>query len=341
MTAMVATVAGEVPAEALGRVLPHEHVLCDLTPMGLRDPFVAETEITLANAFEVAYRPNAHKGNHLLTRRDVAADELRRFAAAGGTTICDLTTEGIAPDPEGLRSLSLETGVAIVMGAGFYTAEFVPAEVRGWEVARLAAAMERQLAEGVGGTGVRAGLIGEVGCSWPLDDFERRSLRAAAEVSRRTGAAVSVHPGRHPEAPHEIMDVLERAGADPSRVAIGHVERTLPDFDAIVRLAARGCWIEMDFFGIETSRYWFGAADLPTDWMRIRWIRQAGEEGFGDRLLLSHDICTRSRLAAFGGHGYGHLFTNVAGLMRERGFDDAAFDRLTIANPRRFLSGEA
>lgn len=341
MAATVVTVTGEVPAEALGRVLPHEHVLCDLTPMGLRSPSVAEIEITLQNAFEVAYRPNAFKGNHRLGDRDVAAAELRLFRNAGGTTIVDVTTAGMAPDPEGLRALSRETGVLIVLGAGFYTAEFLPPDVRGWDVARLAAEIERHLAEGVGGTGVRAGLIGEVGCSWPLDEFERRSLGAAAAVSRRTGAAITVHPGRHPEAPHEILDVLERAGADPARVAIGHVERTLPDFDAIARLARRGCWIEMDFFGIETSRYWFGTADLPTDWMRIRWIGQAAEAGFAGRLLLSQDICTRSRLASFGGHGYGHLFRNVSELMRERGFDQAMFDRLTVANPRRFLTGEA
>jgi phosphotriesterase-related protein len=335
----VTTVLGPVPADTLGLVLPHEHVLCDLTPLALRDPAIPETRIELANAHAVAYRPNDHKGNHLLSRAAVARGELDAFAAAGGGTIVEMTTDGIGRDPEGLAALSRETGVAIVAGAGFYTAEFVDAETRAQDTAILAGRIEAQVREGFPGTAIRAGVIGEIGCAWPLADFERRSLVAAAIAQRRTGLSVNVHPGRHPDAPHEIMDVLERAGADPARVAISHVDRTYFDFPAIARLAARGCWIEFDFFGIETSQYWFGVADLPTDWMRLRYVRQAMEAGFGDRVLLSHDICTRSRLAAYGGHGYAHLAANVTGLMRDRGFAAAEIDRLMRDNPRRFLTG--
>lgn len=335
----VATVLGPVPADTLGLVLPHEHILCDLTPLALRDPGIPETRIELENAHAVAYRPNDYKGNHLLSRQSVARGELDAFAAAGGGTIVDMTTDGIGRDPEGLAALSRETGVAIVAGAGFYTAEFVDAETRDQGADRLASRIESQICEGFHGTAIRAGVIGEIGCTWPLADFERRSLIAAATAQRRTGLSINVHPGRHPNAPHEIMDVLEHAGADPARVAISHVDRTYFDFTSIARLAGRGCWIEFDFFGIETSQYWFGVADLPTDWMRLRYLRQAMEAGFGDRLLLSHDICTRSRLAAYGGHGYAHLAANVSVLMRDRGFAGAEIDRLMRDNPRRFLTG--
>ena len=337
----VNTVLGPMPAAQLGLVLPHEHVLCDLTPVALRDPAIPETRIELSNAHAVAYRPNAHKGNHLLSREAVARGELDAFAAAGGGTIVDMTTDGIGRDPEGLAELSRQTGVAIIAGAGFYTAEFVDAETRDQDTSRLADRIEAQVLEGFEGTGIRPGVIGEIGCAWPLADFERRSLAAAALVQRRCGLSINVHPGRHPDAPHEIMDVLERAGADPGRVAISHVDRTYFDFPSIAGLASRGCWIEFDFFGIETSQYWFGVADLPTDWMRLRYVRQAMDAEFGDRLLLSHDICTRSRLAAYGGHGYAHLAANVAGLMRDRGFTPSEIDRLMRDNPRRFLTGGA
>ena len=56
------------------------------------------------------------------------------------------------------------------------------------------------------GTGIKAGIIGEVGCTWPLTDNERKSLAAAAAAQRETGAAILIHPGRHPDAPPEIMD---------------------------------------------------------------------------------------------------------------------------------------
>lgn len=335
----IMTVTGPVAADRLGLVLPHEHVLCDLTPLALRDPAIPETRIEPAIAHRVAYRPNEYKGNHLLDSRAVAAAEIAAFAEAGGGTIVEMTSEGIGRDPEGLAELSRTTGVNIVAGAGFYIDEFVDRAVRLRDVDWLADAIVHDVSEGFGATGIRPGIIGEIGCSWPLTEFEERSLKASALAQMRTGLPINVHPGRHPDAPHEILDVLERAGADPGRVAISHIDRTYFDFPSIAALARRGCWIEFDFFGIETSQYWFGVADLPTDWMRLRYVRQAFEGGFGDSVLLSHDICTRSRLAAFGGHGYAHLALNVTGLMRDRGFSSNDVDRLMHNNPRRFLAG--
>jgi len=336
----ITTVLGPVPAEALGLILPHEHILCDLTPLDLRNPAIADTPLSLGNAHAVAYRPNDHKGNHRLTQIAVAHGELTAFKQAGGSTIFELSTIGIAPDPAGLAELARTTGVAIVAGAGFYTAPFVDAEIRERDVAWLADQITAQIHVGMNGTDIKAGIIGEVGCSWPLADFERKSLAASAIAQRRTGLAINIHPGRDPQAPHEILDILARAGADPARVAFSHIDRTYFDYPAIAALAARGCWIEFDFFGIETSNYWMGVADLPTDWMRLRYIRQLIGDGFGKRVLLSHDICTRSRLATYGGHGYAHLPANVPGLMRDRGFGDGEIAMLMCDNPRRFVTGE-
>ncbi len=147
-----------------------------------------------------------------------------------------------------------------------------------------------------------------------------------------------MHPGRHPQAPHEILDILGAAGADLSRVVIGHMDRTFFDDGEVVALARRGCVVEFDFFGIETSNYWLGVADLPTDWMRLRAIRRLFDEGLSDRVVASHDICTRSRLQTYGGHGYGHLVRNVIPLMRDRGFTEAEIATLLIETPRWLLS---
>ena len=37
-------------------------------------------------------------------------------------------------------------------------------------------------------SGIRAGIIGEIGCSHPLQDGERKALHAAALAQRATGA---------------------------------------------------------------------------------------------------------------------------------------------------------
>ena len=335
----VMTVLGPVDPAALGSVLMHEHLLCDLTPLARRASGEREVEITLENAFDVNYRPGEHVGNHRLQDLGRATREVALFRDDGGGTIVEMTIGGIEPDLDGLVAISRATGVHVVAGAGWYTEPYLDAETLALSVEALAETMVQELTESARGTAVRCGIIGEIGCSWPLTPFERRSLQAGARAQRETGASITVHPGRHPQAPHEILDILAAAGADLARVIIDHMDRTYEGEDAeVVGLARRGCVVEYDFFGIETSKYWMGVADLPTDWMRLRAVRRLIEAGLGDRVVLSHDICTRSRLRTLGGHGYGHLLRNVVPLMRERGFSQDEVTMLLEATPRRLLT---
>ncbi len=334
----VMTVLGPMAPEELGRTLMHEHLICDLTSPEERARAEPEAAVTLENAFDVTYYPRAYAGNHRLADPARAMREVALFKQAGGGAIVEVTSGGIGPDPAGLAAISRETGVPIVMGGGFYTEGFVDAEILSAPCERLAEIMIAQVREGAWGAPIRSGIIGEIGCSWPLTPFERRSLAAAAAAQRATGAAVTVHPGRHPGAPHEIVDLLAAAGADLARVVICHMDRTYTDEGEVVALARRGCVVEFDFFGIETSKYWLGVADLPTDWMRLRCVRRLFDAGLSERVTLSHDICTRSRLQTLGGHGYSHLVRNVVELMAERGFHASEVDQLFIDTPRRLLT---
>lgn len=335
---MVQTVAGLVSASDLGHTLMHEHILFDLTPASQRVKPEEEVVITLENVFDVTWRPNDFPGNHRMQDVSVATREVERFRQAGGGTIVEMTIGGLFPDPKGLRQVSQATGVHIVMGAGFYTEVYQEPETLALSVEELTDIMTAQVLEGAWGTDIRCGIIGEIGCSWPLAPFERRSLQAAARAQQRTGASITVHPGRHPDAPFEILDFLEAAGADLSRVIIDHMERTFTSDDQVVALARRGCVVEYDFFGIEQSQYWLGIADLPTDWMRIYAIRRLFEEGLSDHVVASHDICTRSRMQTYGGHGYGHMLRNVIPLMKDRGFGDAEIRKLLVETPARLLT---
>ena len=334
----VITVLGPVAPSALGTVLMHEHLRCDLTALSRRTSGELEIEITLDNCFDVNYRPGEYYGNHRLSDKNVAIKETALFQAAGGGTIVEMTTAGIVPDLDGLARISRDTGVHVIASAGYYTESYQSSETLEFPVEKLTETMIEEISTGARGTNIRCGIIGEIGCSWPITPFEQRSLRAGAAAQRATGAAITVHPGRHPQAPHDILDILDKAGADLSRVIIDHMDRTYEDDGEVVALARRGCVVEFDFFGIETSKYWMGIADLPTDWMRLRCIRRLFDAGLGDQVVISHDICTKSRLQSFGGHGYGHLLRNVVPLMLERGFLQAEIDRLLIETPRRLLT---
>lgn len=339
MPGFAQTVTGPVPSSALGPTLMHEHILCDLRSPSARGETADAQPITLQNRFEVDYFQNRNPANMHLNDGPTALRELGRFKSAGGGTIVDVTTGGLSPQPRRLAELASAAQVNIVMGAGFYVDAYLPDTVRAAEIDELADMMTRQLTEGAWGTDVRAGLIGEIGCTWPLADSERRALQAAAMVQANTGVAITIHPGRHEDAPAEIAELLRGCGVEPPATVIGHMDRTIFDRDRLVDLLKLGFVLEWDFFGIETSQYWMGGVDLdlPTDYMRIDLIGDLMEAGYRDQIAVSQDICTRTRLASYGGHGYGHLFGHVVPLMRRRGWRDSDIDQLVVQTPARLL----
>jgi phosphotriesterase-related protein len=218
----VVTVAGELDATELGVTICHEHCFIDLRALFEGDDDRAVEASLLA---ELRTRPfSTTRDNLVLDDDDVARDELGRFAAAGGRTVVDVTPIGVGRDPQRLRRLSGATGIAIVMGTGFYVEPLHPASVRELSADALAALFEREIREGV--DGVRAGVIGEIGVSgMPIPAEEAKVLRGAARAALATGAAVTLH--LDPRPPHPglaAIDVLEEEGLEPDRIVAGHLD---------------------------------------------------------------------------------------------------------------------
>lgn len=333
------SVTGAVAASELGWTLMHEHILCDLRNPETRDGGQRWPDITLENRFETDYFQNRNQANMLLDDDAVAVRELTRYREVGGRSIVELTVGGIRPQPARLAAIAQEAGVSVIMGAGYYVDAYLPEAIRHADIDEIEEALLAQLTDGAWGTPIRAGLIGEVGCSWPLTPCERRMLAAAARAQRKTGAAITIHPGRHPDAPGELADILAEAGAEPSRTVIGHMDRTIFDRERLRALLRRGFVLEWDFFGIETSQYWMAGEtlDLPTDYMRLDLIHDLMVLGHRDQIAISHDICTKTRLASHGGHGYAHLIGNVVPMMLRRGWDEEDIDQLLRKTPARLL----
>lgn len=284
------------------------------------------------------YRSNEHPANAHQTDPSIAAFELAAFAADGGALIVDQSVTGLARDAIGLAKAARDSRVHVVAAAGTYTAPFLEAATLAMDETTLTDRFTHEVAIGLDGTDIRAGLIGEIGCSWPLHEFERRALVAAARTQIATGAAISVHPGRDPRACSEILDILQKAGADLTRVILCHMDRTHPDGARIQPLLDRGANVEWDFFGIEQSHYWMDDTELPTDLGRLRLIQHFADRGHAAQVTISHDICTKTRLRHWGGHGYGHILRNVRVLMTRLGFSSALISALIRDNPLRLLT---
>lgn len=335
----VQSVLGPTAPESLGLVLPHEHILCDVTPPGVREAAGGvETEITLDNNHEVRYHWIRHYGNHVLDDVETAVREVTHFGKAGGGTIVDVTIAGIKPQPAGLAEIARRTGVTIVAGIGCYIESFAGDLIRGRSVDTMAAQLIEGFTKGMDDSGVRPCIIGEIGVSDPWSDNERRAMSAAVLTQQETGAAITVHPGRAPASPLEIVRHVKASGGDPARLVIGHLDRTLFSYDDVARLLDTGCVGEWDFFGIESSYYPFADIDLPNDGQRLNLIQRLVDAGYGDRILISHDICTKTRLTRWGGHGYAHIPTAVIPMMRRKGFTDAQVKEITRNTPARLLT---
>jgi phosphotriesterase-related protein len=334
----VQTVLGPLAPEALGLVLPHEHILCDVTPPEVATESGSMMEIVPENAHEARYYWTRPYGNHILSDRRILTSELSRFRAAGGGAVVELTIRGIKPDPQGLFELSEASGVPIIAGTGYYIQAFAGDFISENSVDEMAVTMIRDAAVGFDGTDIRAGIIGEIGVSDPWSAAEQRVMQAAVIAQRETGLPINVHPGRDPGSPLAVARFVRAVGGDPTRLVISHMDRTLFHDDDLVRLMDQGCSAEWDFFGIESSYYPFADIDLPNDGQRLNLIKRLVDRGYSDRILISQDICTKARLVHYGGHGYAHIPRAVLPMMRRKGFSERDINTITRTSPQKLLS---
>lgn len=333
------TVNGVVAPETLGATLLHEHVLVDIRPPAWKKLEQVGSKITLKNRFAIDYGEVIAPGNCVLVEPEVAVSELTQLYTSGGRTLVELSCGGLHPDPLGLQRASRQSGVAIVMGCGYYVEEYLDPSCATRSVDSFAHEIVDQVQVGAWGSDARAGIIGEIGCQAPWTDVEKRVMAAAVVAQRETGAAISVHPGRDPDQPQEVADFLRGEGADLTRVVISHIDRTIFDDERLFRLADTGVIIELDLFGMETSYYKLDErVDMPNDAMRLTTLRKLIARGHLSQIAISHDICFRSRLCEFGGHGYGHIFRNVVPLMRRRGFSEPEIETILVRTPARLLT---
>lgn len=340
----VQTVLGLVDPDALGVTMTHEHILGSFDGV-FQIPVEAsykgrhEAPLGLDVLGLIHHGRWPSKENSGLDHIPTQIEEVGLYKQFGGTALVDVTNIGIGRDPIGLTRISRATGVHIIMGSSFYVASRHPADMSERTEASLTEQIVSDVLKGVGNTKVRSGVLGEVGCSFPLHPNERKVLRATARAQRLTGAPILIHPGRDQSCPAEIMEILRDAGADLGRVIIGHLDRTLFDKKLIKELAATGCFLEYDIFGQEVSYYPPAPhIDIMNDAHRLSIIEWLISEGHGGQVLVGHDIAQRAHLVKYGGHGYGYFLEYMVPRMRMKGFREEDIRRILVENPKRALT---
>jgi phosphotriesterase-related protein len=344
MTGKVQTVLGPVDPAKLGPTVTHEHLLIDLRPyFTMPEEATARGEVDRPFTFDMLGRARTiftHNNDYMtLLDEATAVDEITRYALWGGGSLVDATSVGIARDPLALARISRATGLNIVMGASHYTPVSHPADMADRSESSITAEIVRDLTIGVGDTGIKSGIIGEIGCWNPMSENVEKVLRASVAAQKETGAPILIHPPFHVDGPGWIVAILEKAGADMSQVIMGHLDYVLTEPEQLLELAKSGCYMEWDVLGNEdTSGAPISALDGVNDDKRMSNIKAMIDAGYGERIVVGHDVCTKGQLVSRGGKGYAHLLENVVPRMRGKGFSQGEIDNIVVDNPARILS---
>lgn len=304
----VRTVTGPLAVSAVrGPSLAHEHLVLDLDRAG---------------DGAAVLRADRH-GPAVTTE----LTELREEFGLG--LVIELTCRGMGRHPHALARISAASGVPVVAATGWYYEPFHPAELDGASVGELTAALVREIDDGFGDTGIRPGVLGEIGSHGEEpSEPETRALLASAHAAVATGLSVATH-AQLGHGGLAQLELLTGAGLPPHRISVGHQD--LLDAPTVHReLAASGAYVAFDTVGKESYQ---------SDTTRLRLLLALVEAGHADRVLLSCDISRHAYLRSEGGQGYGHLFRSFLPRIRAAGVDEDLIDLMTRRNPLRFLTG--
>lgn len=300
----VMTVRGPIDTAQLGLCYAHEHLFFDL--------------------WECADRPGSLYQDPGLTMRELAP-----FVAAGGKAIVDVTASwpAIGRNPEGLLRVAEELDLHIVMATGFYLPSFNrdSSFVHRSSVDELADSLVEEIDHGWGRTGIRPGVLKIATQYGYISPTEERALRAVARAHRRTGVPITTHAELFSGLGLRQLALFAEEGVDPRNVVIGHCG-TLLDVEYIAAVCETGAFAAFDTVG---------RSDMLPDEAVSDVIAELVRRGFGNRLLLSMDVCQRQHMAALGGPGWGYLLNGFVPLLISRGIDRATVDTMLIDNPAR------
>jgi phosphotriesterase-related protein len=196
-----------------------------------------------------------------------------------------------------------------------------------------------ELTEGIGGTGIKAGIL-KVGTGHAtLTEYERSIFEAAARAAVETGAPITTHTdgGRFGD---DQQAFLTQRGVPAHRIIIGHSCGTR-DHAYHCKIVEGGSYLGFDRFGLDV---------IHPDDDRVKSLLALLQAGHEQRVVVSHDSvwCWRGEpappevqagLAAVWNPT--HFHTRIVPRLLEGGASKDQIETLLVANPRRFFAGEA
>jgi phosphotriesterase-related protein len=266
---------GAALASPIASVLVHEHVLVD---------FVGADQI----------KPGRYERGEVFR---IARPKLEELTRLGCRRLLECTPNFLGRDPELLARLSDAAGLELWSNTGLYGTgnhKFVPAFARSETAAQLA---KRWIAETREAWRPRFIKIGVNRA--PLDDLDRKLVRAAAIASRETGLTIASHTGGGGAAALEQLEIVAAERVSPAKFVWVHAQNE-KDHGLHEKVARSEAWVEFDGIGPKTAEF------------HLQCVRFLAEKGLLRRTLVSQDAGWYHVGEAGGGQfrGYTYLYTD-------------------------------
>lgn len=159
----IQTVLGTIAPGDLGSTLMHVHTLVDIWDCSGRMGYDA-----------------------IVDDEDLLMEKLALYRDAGGSALVDVTPIGLRRNPSGMKRIAEGTKLHIIMGCGSYRERVYPAYIYELSTNQLADLVIEEFADGVEGTDIKPGIIGEIGTErFHITPAEERVLRASARAQRK------------------------------------------------------------------------------------------------------------------------------------------------------------
>ena len=140
----VETVLGTINAEDLGVILPHEHVVMDVSyfcsglPTDEKERERCYAPITMQNLNWLRHNLYKSKVNtSMYNEQEAVIEDLKIFKQAGGSTIVENTVVGINRDIAKMVNISQSSGVNLICGTGYFVQETMPESVKSASVEKI------------------------------------------------------------------------------------------------------------------------------------------------------------------------------------------------------------
>jgi phosphotriesterase-related protein len=315
----VQTVTGGCAPDALGLTLVHEHLMVGWPGW--------EADAALDRA---ARREHAKR----------CVDRLAELHDLGVRTLIDPCPIDLGRDVEFMAQVAEHSRVRLVCATGLYKEDMgAPAYFKfrqqfGDPLAEMTEVFVKEITQGIGDTGVRAGVIKVATGAGRITPYEELVLRAAARAHRATGVPITTHTDEGTMGP-EQLDVLVGEGVAPGAVIVGH-SCGQSDVSYHLRMLDRGAYLGFDRFGLEL---------LHPDRERLAVLIGLLGVGFERQLVLSHDTvwCWRGRAPALPPEALllwepTYVLRTIVPRLREAGVAEEKVQAMLVDNPRRYFA---